>query len=1167
MSMSAAELQSEEIQLARFLAQRVCDGAAGRLEEECTHNPPRDTYFIGSLRPTPPAAPGAALRRLPDEVLRKIAPSALGLDARLLPQRERQELTLTLSWACYYRVSPTRAQQLEYQGILDSGGGAASGDDATGHTSGAAPNVPAIARNAHRSRRRADAGRLFPRYRKINCSASGRIVLSRIEGAATWAVDTGELHRAVASEIVRAQAEIGSSSDRLRWAGVQERGVPPEVLASEDAYAQFWRGLPDLPAPAWSWEFSAAIRPGEIDCDVVLELEATNRSGIDPDDWRYEGFFFDVAINLVADPHLLAPFELDLIPRGFRYDRAMWGRGFNCGVVREAGATGCEALRTVNVPFFEQPRFVTRADPPATFESLAREAVATLTVISNAMHAYDAEWDRMANEYRTSIADWENLYAGEYSADRQKFRDELSRFDRGLDLIKSDPEVQLAFRLTNESFNGNPEKPSWRLFQIVFLVSQIPGIAALKRANAADIGDRMPVDIVYFPTGGGKTEAYLGVIVFHLFFDRLRGKTAGVSVWTRFPLRLLTLQQTQRAADVIGAAELIRRRHSDPRLSGTGVDGFSIGYLAGQEATPNELAPPYQGSAPDPNWSIATDPQARQRWKKVIRCPACRTTSVTVDFDPQSVRVIHRCSERGCAFPRGELPVHVVDNDLFRYLPSVVVGTIDKLASLGNQRKMALLLGRVSGKCRVHGYCCQVCCQRDCRDRSLITTGAPAGVSGPTLFVQDELHLLKEGLGTFDAHYETFVQELLKDFGQTAPLKIIASSATIEAFERQADHLYGRPARVFPGPGPRLRASFYAMTREYPQRLYVGVLPHNKTIHNAMLELLEAYQREMSLLGGLRAGAPNPFAGRCEPGTPDWQRLIDPYRTSLCYFSATRELSSLRTDLDSHSSPLLQREGVEPFRIEELSGSTGTDTVTRTLDRLERGDLPDTPPAPNLILATSMISHGVDIDRLNAMFFFGMPRQNAEYIQASSRVGRSHCGIVFTCMKPARERDQSHFAYFGKYHEFLGRLVEPVAINRWSKFSLQRTLPGLFMAVLLQDRANRGGNPGLFTRIEFVRKQISQGAIRIDDFLDILERAYLVKGRSGARSEETRDEIRRRIAQFRDQIVSSGATAEWVSDALVPSPMRSLREVDEQVTIELDSNGSAWGDLVPAWGD
>lgn len=1164
MTMSAAEFQTEEVRLARYLAGRVCDGAAGRLHAECTHNPPRDTYFIGSLRPVPPAAPGGTPQRLPDEVWRKIAPSAFGLDARLVPERERLELNVTLSWTCYYRVRPTRTEQMMHQGVSATGdGGGAAGSTGGSADTAAAHDHPGTPGGGGRARRRDDTGGLFPRYRKIVCSASGRLIVSRT--AAGWVVDTADLQHTVASEITRAHAEIGRAADRIRWTGTEQRGVPQNALASDEAYERFWNGHSELPAPAWAWEVLGAVRPGDGDSDIVLELEATNRSAVEPDDWRFEGFFFDVAMKVVAPLGLLRPFELDLIPRGFRYDRDMWGRGFNCGVVREVDGSS-ETLSTTNVPLYEQPRFVTNTEPPATFESLVRDPLLVLGAISAAMHAYDAEWTRLEGEYRAKISDWDSRYGREYSEDRQKFRDEMARFDRGVEMIRSDADVQLAFRLTNQSFAGNPQKPSWRLFQIVFLVSQIPGLAALKTEHDGDLHDREHVDIIYFPTGGGKTEAYLGVIVFQLFLDRLRGKTAGVSVWTRFPLRLLTLQQTQRAADVVGAAELIRRRHNDLRLSGPNVDGFAIGYLAGQEATPNELVAPPPGAAPDPNWSIATDPLARQRWKKVVRCPACRTPNVTVDFDPQATRVIHRCGERNCAFPRGELPVHVIDNELFRYLPSVVVGTIDKLASLGNQRKMAMLLGRVTGKCRVHGYCCQECCQRGCRDTGLITAGAPAGVSGPTLFVQDELHLLKEGLGTFDAHYETFVQELLREFGQTAPLKIIASSATIEAFERQASHLYGRPARVFPGHGPRLSASFYAITRDYPQRLYLGVLPHNKTIHNAMLELLEAYQREIWSICRLGVGSPNPYGGRCDPGSADWQQLVDPYRTSLCYFSATRELSSLRTDLDGHSSPILQQDGVEPFRIEELSGSTSTDTVTRTLERLERGDLPDR-PAPNLILATSMISHGVDIDRMNAMFFFGMPRQNAEYIQASSRVGRSHCGIVFTCMKPARERDQSHFAYFVKYHEFLGRLVEPVAINRWSKFSLQRTLPGLFMGVLLQDRANRQPKPGMFTRIDFIRKQISQGTLRFDDFLDILERAYLVKGGADARAVETRDEIRRRVGQFRDQIVSGGATAEWVSDALMPSPMRSLREVDEQVTIELDGNGSAWGDLVPAWGE
>src|SRR6185503_6975844 len=144
----------------------------------------------------------------------------------------------------------------------------------------------------------------------------------------------------------------------------------------------------------------------------------------------------------------------------------------------------------------------------------------------------------------------------------------------------------------------------------------------------------------------------------------------------------------------------------------------------------------------------------------------------------------------------------------------------------------------------------------------------PSGITGPTLFIQDELHLLKEGLGTFDSHYETFTQALLRRFGQVQPLKVIASSATIEAFERQVEHIYGRSrARVFPGLGPTLSESFYAYTQNHPQRLYVGLLPHNKTIFNTILELIELYHRTLQDLQRLSTGSPNPFGGGTQPGS------------------------------------------------------------------------------------------------------------------------------------------------------------------------------------------------------------------------------------------------------------------------------------------------------------
>jgi hypothetical protein len=193
------------------------------------------------------------------------------------------------------------------------------------------------------------------------------------------------------------------------------------------------------------------------------------------------------------------------------------------------------------------------------------------------------------------------------------------------------------------------------------------------------------------------------------------------------------------------------------------------------------------------------------------------------------------------------------------------------------------------------------------------------------------------------------------------------------------------------------------------------------------------------------------------------------------------------------------------------------------------------------------------------MLFYGMPRQNAEYIQSSSRVGRRRIGLVLACLHPVRERDQSHYAYFSKFHEFLGQMIEPVAINRWSKFSVQRTLPGLFMGILLQLLANRSGesSPGSFYGVKFVRKRVLEGRISEDDFIPLLEAAYGVAHPNNPAEEGFREEIRLRVQQHLDQIRESSGDG-WISDTLFPRPMRSLRDVDEAIEIELDDAGSRW---------
>ncbi|WP_404786905.1 helicase-related protein [Altericista sp. CCNU0014] len=1194
MTNTAWTQHDEETALARYLTRRVCDRALGRNEDECLRNAPRDVYFIGNLRPRPEDGDLG-------ELINKLAPVAFGAEFRFQHAGDEVTIQVKVQWSCYYRVFPTFSQQRRHQQqIIEP----ENDSDSLGATSTASitasnstvqqvvstqeepedadhtleieqeqeeqraevesPEVVQSSQDRRRGRFPQDS--LAIRYRKISCTAAGEVVLRR-DAAGDWSCDISNLQTALDQETTRAQQVTLGDPDRVRTAGSPDEKirVREDALTSEADYEASLRSLQTDVVPAWQWEIASEVRPNDElgSTDQVAAIEFVNASP-QAENPNIEAFLFDSRATFIFIDATVQPFELELAPRGFRYNRDLWGRGFNCAVERE----DADVFKTTHTPIYTQMRYETQTNPPARFSDLASDPIPVLRTIVTEMEAYRQQWEDKRQNYIATNPNWEAEFGNEFDQDFQQYEGEIRRFRRGCELIRTNPDVKLAFQLTSESFRrlgDNPRlekrKESWRLFQIVFLISQIPGIAALTDSKSRDVAEREMVDIIYFPTGGGKTEAYLGTIVFHCFFDRLRGKTAGVTAWTRFPLRLLTLQQTQRMADVIGVADLVRREQQDTRLSGGDIDKFAVGYFVGAEATPNELVSPtyrYANPKNSVSWSQANDANARQRWKRVISCPSCRTSTVQVDFDPNSVRIIHRCTQPCCAFPNGEIPIYVIDNEVYRYLPCVVVGTIDKLASLGNQRKLSQVFGQVDGRCTLHHYYKGKCCQKDCSGGQLLRPGRPQGLSGPTLFVQDELHLLKEGLGTFDGHYETFTQQLQQEFDLSSPtLKVIASSATIEAFKRQVKHLYGRDeARIFPGLGPNLQESFYAQTRDYPSRLFVGILPHNKTIFNTILELIEFYHRETHYLKSLQTSEPNPYGGRLNPGSSEWHHLMDFYITSLTYFLANRELDSIRVDLDGDVNPNLQPD--LELEISQLTGGTSTDEVTRILEKLEQTGTSNL--TADTVLATSMISHGVDVDRFNGMIFYGMPRQNAEYIQASSRVGRSHVGIVFNCLHPARERDQSHYTYFVKFHEFLGQLVEPVAINRWAKFSVNRTLPGLFMGVLLQLIANRSGinNPNSYYMLDFVKQEITRGNLDINQFIPILERAYLVQAVGSVSEQAFRDQIRLQVQQFLDQIISAGSAEKFISGVLIPQPMTSLRDVDEPIPIELDSGGTQW---------
>jgi hypothetical protein len=281
--------------------------------------------------------------------------------------------------------------------------------------------------------------------------------------------------------------------------------------------------------------------------------------------------------------------------------------------------------------------------------------------------------------------------------------------------------------------------------------------------------------------------------------------------------------------------------------------------------------------------------------------------------------------------------------------------------------------------------------------------------------------------------------------------------------------------------------------------------------------------------------------------------MLSYYEVFVTYLLSKREGDRLNQSFEGQLNQALTDNGYSELNNKSIIGETPFPEVARILDELENPDL-DFSRRIRSITATSTISHGVDVERINFMCFFGMPRQTAEYIQTSSRAGRDHPGIVLLCFNPARERDQSHYHFFAKYHEYLDRLVEPVPINRWSKFSIRRTLPGLFMALLLNDynlTMGGGGRESLYFSRK-VRQLIESRQIQPDDIINYLQNTYRTLRYDAG--EDFKQIIEKLVNEYIDML--RNPREDFTSGNLTDQPMQSLRDIDEQLEISL--NRSSW---------
>ena len=789
------------------------------------------------------------------------------------------------------------------------------------------------------------------------------------------------------------------------------------------------------------------------------------------------------------------------------------------------------------------------------------------------------------------------------------FEYERQRFEAGIECLRQDERAYKAFTLCNRVF-ANLGFPRWRMFQIVFIVMSIPDI--LKQASGVDddvavdfesdkISNSLDAaDIIYFPTGGGKTEAYLGAVTFTAFHDRMRGKEYGMTAFTKFPLRFLSLQQLQRAGNILAQAEILRRKHD------LGGEEFSIGYLVGKQNTPNALKEEGRNKLRE----AQQDEEVQENLLYVDECPFCHKEEVEITGDRERGRIIHQCTNEDCS--EDELPIYISDREVYRYSPTFVVSTIDKISIIGMQRRMRTLFGQAKIRCKKHGYAGESECV--VQEGAILAGGKCSEddweevepVDPPSLLIQDELHLLREEFGAFDSHYETFLQaynDRVTD-GEWE-MKVVAATATIEGAERQVRALYQKPSNIFPEKGPRLRQSFYAYADPLrTQRQMVGAIPRSvsrtyaiEKVHEEYARIIQEYRDDTERLFQDIQQVDDSYSiddadipTDAQERETVLQKVLDDYEVQVSYHYSKDNtdlmMRVLRTMINQHLNDDIDR--YSELQGELLTGETSLGDVREIMRRLLNHNEVGIDPV-HLLIATSMISHGVDIDRLNFIGFFGLPRQTAEYIQSYSRVGRKWPGTVFMLHNPIRVRDRSYYTRFQQYQAYQDLLVEATPLERWAEFAIQCTIPGVFCAALLQyydfhleDESDMSNRVYMFDGFEEAARN---GDISPDDLFEFVADAYgiddadVVAGNGEADPRSGVELYRKQIKEEFDRLWDACMDREnripdsrandpntdennfvplgvLKRDEDVRTPMRNLRDIDEQLTIALDSETS-----------
>ena len=601
---------------------------------------------------------------------------------------------------------------------------------------------------------------------------------------------------------------------------------------------------------------------------------------------------------------------------------------------------------------------------------------------------------------------------------------------------------------------------AWRPFQLAFILLNLDGI--IKRPDDPKWTARNEiVDLVWFPTGGGKTEAYLGIIALTIIHRRrlMQQQGYGTTAIMRYTLRLLATQQFQRAMRLILALEQLRRWNIDNYSLGN--KPISIGLFVGEDSLPNNSKKLLEECQ---KWNTVDESGKRKESRIPLdKCPCCgkplKYQNIGSNTDP---KIVFRCDNINCTFS-DELPVMLCDEYIYQNPPTLLFGTVDKFATLGHK----------------------VSTSKEKQDSRRLFGRGGMDCLPPSLIIQDELHLLLGPLGSAVSLFECAIDQLCTykdDSGLRIRPKIISSTATTRNTELQIRALYDREVSIFPKPGTDFDDSFFSFYQRVKKdgdvkfiskRKYIGILPTGRTHMTTQMRLVATMFVHRAIFEKEHASSLS---------DSKVQEAMDFYHSIIDYFNSLKEVgktdAQFFTEFTKYTRRLFKRvlrysDKLEclygydsSFRKAELTGRLSGAEVVNELEEVGKhwvakdryphlsasNDewLHGTTP-PDLILATNMISVGLDVDRFNTIIMNSMPRNIAEYIQASSRVARNKPGLVVTLHNPFRARDLSHFERFKEFHEKLYYYVEPISITPFSKKSVNKYMP-LYIATMIRHK-------------------------------------------------------------------------------------------------------------------